>query len=211
MIQRSTEWLDARLGHLTASRMNDAFDLLAKGGEGQKRKNYRLELIAERLTGQRADFFESYAMRFGTEQEPSARSAYEAETGDLVQEVGFIKHPWIDWAGASPDGLVDDGLIEIKCPTSTTHITYLLEDKVPDQYKNQMMWQMLCTGREWCDFVSFDPRMPEGLQLMIKRFHPTVDELKDCEIKAMTFLNTVQEMMLKIEEYGIEKHIAEQA
>lgn len=203
MKQRTIGWFDARLGHLTASRLNDALDTLAKGGEGAKRKQYRLELISERLTGLQTDFFENAAMKWGTETEPYARSAYEAETGVIVEEVGFIKHPSIEWAGASPDGFVQDGLIEIKCPTSTTHIQYLIADDVPEQYKNQMMWQMICTNRTWCDFVSYDPRMPEELRLFIKRFTPTNEELLAVTQKAIDFLASVDDIGKKLEDVRI--------
>jgi putative phage-type endonuclease len=201
--QRSEEWYSARLGKLTASRLGDALDQLKNGNDGAKRQQYRLDLIAERLTGLRNEFFENNAMRWGTETEPYARSAYEAVTGVLVQEVGFIDHPTIEWAGASPDGLVNDGLLEIKCPTTTKHIQYLLANEVPEQYKPQMCWQMLCTGRAWCDFVSYDPRLPEELQIFIKRFEPTTEELQTIQQKAIDFLKTVDEVVLKLEQIGI--------
>jgi len=203
-LQRTDDWHAARLGHLTASKLNDAFDLLKNGLEGAKRQQYRLELVAERLTGLPTEFFENNAMKWGTASEPFARSAYEAETGNIVQEVGFIKHPTLDWSGASPDGLVNDGLLEIKCPTTTTHIKTLISGEIPDQYKPQMMWQMLCTGRHWCDFVSFDSRMPEELQLFIKRFTPTNEELQTCQQKAIEFLSTVDAVIAKLEQIGIE-------
>jgi putative phage-type endonuclease len=202
-LQRTESWYAARLGHLTASRLNDAFDLLKNGSEGAKRQQYRLELVAERLTGLPTDFFENAAMRHGTETEPYARSAYEAERGVMAQEVGFIKHPTLDWAGASPDGFIDNGLIEIKCPTTTTHIQTVLAGVVPEKHKNQMLWQMLCTGRKWCDFVSFDPRLPEELQLFILRYEPTSEELQQCQEKAIHFLKTVDEMIEKLEKIGV--------
>jgi len=149
MEQRTDAWYSSRIGKLTASRMADAVNTLKKGGDTEKRSNYRLELIAERFTGKAADFFENYAMKWGTDCEPLARSAYEVHTGNMVSEVGFIAHPIIEWAGASPDGLVGDGLLEIKCPNTTTHIKYLLAGEVPEQYKYQMLWQMLCTQRKW--------------------------------------------------------------
>lgn len=202
-LQRTESWIAQRLGHLTASRLNDAFDLTAKGLEGAKRQQYRLELVAERLTGLPTEFYENSAMKWGTLSEPYARSAYEAEKGVMVQEVGFIKHPTLEWAGASPDGLVNDGLIEIKCPTTTTHIKHLIAGVVPEQYKNQMLWQMLCTGRKWCDFVSFDSRMPEELQLFIKRYTPTDEELQECQQKAIVFLDSVQSIVDELEKIGI--------
>ncbi len=202
-LQRTEIWIYQRLGHLTASRLNDAFDLTAKGLEGAKRQQYRLELVAERLTGLPTEFFENNAMRHGTLTEPYARSAYEAEKGVMVQEVGFIKHPTLEWAGASPDGFVDDGLLEIKCPTTTTHIKHLLAGVVPEQYKNQMLWQMLCTGRKWCDFVSFDSRMPEELQLFIKRYTPNDEELQAVQQSAIEFLASVDSFIYQLEKLTI--------
>lgn len=199
MEQRTENWFSARLGKLTASNMARALDLTAKGAEGAKRKTYRLELIAERITGQPTPFFENAAMRHGTECEPLARSAYEAETGVMVQEVGFIPHQTIEWSGASPDGLVKgDGLIEIKCPTTSTHIQYRIDGVVPDDYKPQMLWQLACTGRKWCDFVSFDPRLPEELQLFVVRFEPTAEVIEQIELKAIEFLESVEELYNKL-------------
>ena len=203
-LQRNDDWYSARLGKLTASRLSDALDLLKNGNEGAKRQQYRLELVAERLTGLKTDFFENSAMKWGTDTEPYARSAYESEKGVMVQEVGFIDHPTIEWAGASPDGFVSDGLLEIKCPTTTKHIQYLLAGEVPEQYKPQMCWQMLCTGRAWCDFVSYDPRMPEELQLFVKRYQPSNEELQTIQQKAIEFLATVDAVVAQLERIGIE-------
>ena len=203
--QRTPEWFSNRLGHLTASRIKDALDLTAKGLEGAKRKQYRLELVSERLTGLPTDFFETAAMRFGTENEPFARSAYEAHKGAFVEEVGFIKHPTIEWSGASPDGLIHDGLIEIKCPNTTTHVNWLIDGCVPEQHKPQMLWQMACTGRGWCDFVSYDPRLPEELQLFVSRFEPKESEIKEIEEKAVEFLATVDAYISQLEKIGTVK------
>ena len=201
--QRTEQWFADRLGCLTASRLADALDFTAKGAEGAKRKQYRLELIAERLTGQKTEFFENFAMRWGTEKEPEARLEYEFLTDNSVTETGFIKHPLIEWAGASPDGLIGaDGAIEIKCPTSTTHLQWMLAGVVPEQHIYQMLWQMACSGRKWCDFVSFDPRMPEGLRLFIRRFEPAKAEIKAIETQAIEFLLTVNAMCAEIENIG---------
>ena len=167
MDQRSEEWFAARLGKVTASRLSDVLATI-KTGEAAARANYRIELVAERLTGKSTPGFTSAAMQWGVECEPMARSAYETETGLIVTEVGFVDHPTIAMAGASPDGLVgDDGLIEIKCPETKTHIETLTSKKAPSKYIPQMQWQMACTGRQWVDFVSFDPRLPEHLMLEI--------------------------------------------
>ena len=169
MDQSSEEWFAARLGKVTASRLSDVLATI-KTGEAAARANYRIELVAERLTGKSTPGFTSAAMQWGVECEPMARSAYETETGLIVTEVGFVDHPTIAMAGASPDGLVgDDGLIEIKCPETKTHIETLTSKKAPSKYIPQMQWQMACTGRQWVDFVSFDPRLPEHLMLEIIR------------------------------------------
>ena len=169
MDQRTDEWYAARLGKVTASRLSDVLATI-KTGEAAARANYRIELVAERLTGKSTPGFTSAAMQWGVDCEPMARSAYETETGLIVTEVGFVDHPTIAMTGASPDGLVgDDGLIEIKCPDTKTHIETLTSKQVPPKYIPQMQWQMACTGRAWVDFVSFDPRLPEHLMLEIIR------------------------------------------
>lgn len=206
MEQRTEEWYAAKVGKLSASRIADAFAVLAKGGEAQNRINYRLELVAERMTGRLTEFFENSAIKWGVDCEPLARAAYEARTGQIVTEVGFINHPCIEWAGASPDGLVGDGLLEIKCPTTQTHIKYLLDGKVPEQYKPQMCWQMICTGRKWCDFVSYDPRMPEELQMLVVRYEPTQSELNEVTNKALSFLATVNDMVAQLETMAVENY-----
>lgn len=192
MEQRTDEWLAARAGKVTASRVADVLATV-KTGEAAARANYRAQLVAERLTGKPADAgFQSAAMKWGNDAEPLARAAYEAETGCMVQECGFIEHPTIAMAGASPDGLVGaDGLIEIKCPETKAHIETLLLDRIPSQYEAQMLWQIACTRRTWCDFVSFDPRMPAELQLYVRRFEPSAELIKDTEAKVQAFIATV--------------------
>ena len=169
MIQRSPEWFAARIGRVTASRVADIMRT-TKSGPAASRKNYLAELVCERLTGNKAEGFESAAMAWGTECEPMARAEYEVRNIVTVEEVGFCRHPTITMAGASPDGLVgDDGLIEIKCPNTSTHIETLMTGKIDPDYLVQMGWQMECTGATWCDFVSFDPRLPADMQLWVKR------------------------------------------
>lgn len=169
MKQGTDEWFTARLGKVTASRVADVLTKI-KTGEAAARANYRAELVAERLTGKAQESFTTKQMQWGTDSEPLARAAYEAETGNLVTETGLVDHPSIDMSGASPDGLVGaDGQIECKCPNTKTHIETLLANAVPSQYMPQIQWQLACTGRAWCDFVSFDPRMPIEQQLFIKR------------------------------------------
>jgi putative phage-type endonuclease len=181
MEQRTEEWFNARLGKVTASRIADLM-AKTKSGYSASRDNYMAQLTIERLTQKPTEGYTNAAMQWGTEQEPFARAAYETKTEQLVTEVGFIVHPEIDQAGASPDGLVgNEGMVEIKCPESKTMIETLLSDKVPDKYFKQMQWQMACTGRKWCDYVVFDPRMPENLQLCVRRVERDdyiIDEIK---------------------------------
>jgi len=168
-MQGSDEWKAQRCGKATASRMSD-LRARTKTGWGASRANYMAELIAETLTGVPADQYVNAAMKWGTEHEPDARDAYCFVTDWEAVQVGFIDHPTIPMCGASPDSLIgEEGLVEIKCPNTATHIETLLRQTVPDEYYQQMQWQMACTGRQWCDWVSFDPRMPEQLRLFIKR------------------------------------------
>jgi len=200
MEQRSTEWFNARLGKVTASRVADVI-AKTKTGYSTSRENYMAQLVCERMTGTQGESYSNAAMQWGTDQEPLARAAYEAIKDVLVDEVGFIVHPTINAAGASPDGLVgDDGLIEIKCPNTATHIDTLLSDKVPSKYNTQMQWQMACTGRKWCDFVSFDPRMPEGLQIFIQRVDFDEQYVKMLEAEITEFLGELETKIEKLKE-----------
>jgi putative phage-type endonuclease len=147
------------------------------------------ELVCERLTGKQGDFYQNAAMVWGTETEPMARSTYEAHSGNLVTETGLVLHPSIADAGASPDGLIDeDGLVEIKCPNTSTHIDTLLDEKVPSKYVTQIMWQMACTERKWCDFVSYDPRMPDHMQIFVKRVERNDEMIAELEREVEKFL-----------------------
>lgn len=199
MIEQGTpEWFAQRLGKVTASRVSDII-AKTKTGVSASRVNYLAQLVAERLTGQAADTFKSGAMQHGTETEPQARMAYEAETGLMVTEVAMIQHGTIEMAGASPDGLVgEDGLVEIKCPNTSTHIATLMADKAPSQYIPQMQWQMACTGRAWCDFVSFDPRLPADMQMFVKRVHRDNDLIARYEQEVIVFLSEVGDTILKL-------------
>ena len=199
MIEQGTpEWFAQRLGKVTASRISDII-AKTKTGVAASRGNYLAQLVAERLTGQTADSFKSGAMQHGTETEPQARMAYEAETGLMVSEVAMIEHPTIAMSGASPDGLVgEDGLVEIKCPNTSTHIATLLADKAPSGYIPQMQWQMACTGRQWVDFVSFDPRMPDDMQLFIKRVPRDNALIAEYEAEVVKFLAEVQDTVDKL-------------
>lgn len=162
--QGTPEWHAARLGRVTASKVADVM-AKTKTGYSASRTNYMMELLCQRLTGNREEGYINAAMQRGTELEPIARIAYEAAEGVLVDQVGFVIHPLMDYFGASPDGLVGaDGLIEIKCPNTAQHVEFLRTGKPEGKYIIQMQAQMACTGRGWCDFVSYDDRMPEPLQ-----------------------------------------------
>lgn len=200
MEQRTPAWHAARLGKVTASRVADII-AKTKTGYSTSRANYMAELVCERLTGVGGDFYQSAAMLWGTEKEPMARSAYEASVGALVIEVGFVPHNAIAMSGASPDGLVDDdGLVEIKCPNTSTHIDTILADAAPAKYVTQMQWQMACTGRKWCDFVSFDPRLPEQMQLFIKRVQRDEAMIDQLEWEVTSFLNEIESKITQLKE-----------
>ena len=203
MEQRSPEWFAARLGKVTASRVADVI-AKTKSGYSTSRDNYMAQLVCERMTGTQGESYTNAAMQWGTDQEPLARAAYEAAQDVLVDETGFVIHPRIQEAGASPDGLVGMfGLIEIKCPNTATHIETILSDKVPGKYITQMQWQMACTERQWTDFVSYDPRMPEGLQLFIQKVDFDPEYVKTLETEVIAFLC---ELETKIKNLNERKH-----
>lgn len=188
IVQGTPEWFAARCGKVTASRVADVI-AKTKTGYSASRANYMAELIAERLTGETAPSFSNAAMQWGTDTEPKARAAYSFIADVDVEEVGFIEHPSLGMAGASPDGLVGDvGLVEIKCPNTATHLDTLLGQSVPAKYVTQMQWQMACTGRAWCDFASYDPRLPEPMQLFVQRVHADRDEIARLEAEVSSFL-----------------------
>ena len=190
-LQRTDDWFARRCGKATGSRIADIV-AKTKTGWGAARVNYLAQLVAERLTGRVEDGFKSSAMQWGIDTEPQAIEAYEAITLSVVDPVGFVDHPHIGMAGASPDGLVgDDGLVEIKCPNTATHIDALLGSAIPGKYLTQMQWQMACTGRQWCDYVSFDPRMPPHLQMRIKRVERDQGRIDELEKMVSDFLAEV--------------------
>ena len=196
--QRSDQWFAARIGKVTASRVADVL-AKTKTGYSATRDNYMAQLVCERLTGEKGESFTNAAMQHGTDTEPLARAAYESLKDVLVDEVGFVPHPSIKMAGASPDGLVgDDGLIEIKCPNTATHIDTLLNQSVPTKYFTQMQFQMACTGRKWCDFVSFDNRLPEELQLFVKRVPRDETYIKLMEAEIVQFIAELDEKIAKL-------------
>ena len=196
--QRTNEWHQQRLGRVTAS---SVYKVMAKTKTGYSadRENYQAQLVVERMTGQPAKSYSNAAMEWGVEQEANARAAYEAQMGKLVEEVGFIPHPTIPMCGASPDGVVGDGLIEIKCPETATMIEMQLNQKIPDKYMKQMQLQMRCADKQWCHFVVYDPRMPERLQLLILHVDRDDKLIGEMEAEIIKFLAEVDEKVKKLE------------
>lgn len=202
--QGSLEWLMERCGKVTASRMADVMATI-KTGEAASRANYRAELVAQRLTGQLKAGFTNAAMQWGTDTEPFARAAYEIKYGTIVEEVGFIPHPTIMMSGASPDGLVGTGgMIEIKCPNTATHIAFLLDGKIPMKYQLQMAWQMACCGRQWVDYASFDPRMPEYLRLKVVRYTAAEAGIPALEVAVKAFIAEIDATVAALERISTE-------
>jgi len=196
--QRSSAWFEARLGRVTASRVADVI-AKTKSGYSASRDNYMAQLICERLTGQQGESFTNAAMTWGTETEPLARSAFEAYEDVMVEEVGFVPHPRIRDSGASPDGLVGlFGMLEIKCPNTATHIDTLLTQTVLGKYITQMQWQMACCERQWCEFVSFDPRLPQDLQLFVKRVEFNQTYVAMLEEEVISFLEELEIKVAKL-------------
>jgi putative phage-type endonuclease len=194
MDQRSAEWFAARLGKLTASKVADMM-ARTKSGWSASRDKYMWQLAAERVTGEPTPSFCSGPMQWGTDTEPFARKAYEEHALVGVVEVGFVDHPKL-FAGASPDGLVGkDGMLEIKCPETHTHGKMLFGyEPIADKYHKQMQFQMACAGRDWCDFASFDPRVPEGSQLFVKRVERDDEAIREIEECAAEFLAEVDKI-----------------
>lgn len=198
IIQGTPEWHALRVGKVTASRVADVI-AKTKAGWGASRANYMAELIAERLTGEAAEKFTNAAMVWGTEKEPDARSAYEFFRDASVTEIAFVPHPSIAMTGASPDGLVgSDGLVEIKCPNTATHLDTLLSQSIPAKYVTQMLWQMEVSGRAWCDFVSYDPRLPETMSLFVKRVERDDKRISELRSSVVEFLEEVEQKMIAL-------------
>lgn len=198
MEQGSQEWLNVRKGKVTASRVADVI-AKTKTGYSASRAKYAGELIVERLTDASPERYTNAAMAWGTEVEPEARAAYEFNRAEIVDQIAFVPHPSIGDSGASPDGLVgEDGLLEIKCPETHTHIETLVGATVPGKYVTQMQWQMACTGRKWCDFVSYDPRMPESMRFFCQRVHRDDDMIAELEKEVVIFLNEVRGKVMEL-------------
>lgn len=198
MDQRSDEWFAARLGRVTASRIADV-RARTKTGWGAARKNYMYDLVVERLSGVHVASGTGAARRWGTEVEPDAKIAYEFYRDATIVEAGFIPHPTIADTGASPDGLIgDDGLVEFKCPTLAVHLETLAAEEIAQEYLLQMQWQMCCTGRQWCDFASYDPRFPEMMRLYVRRIPRDDDLIAAIEKDVIDFLNEMRLIMHRL-------------
>ena len=198
IVQGTDAWFAQRIGKATASRISDIV-AKTKSGYSTSRANYMAQLVVERMTNQVAESYTNAAMEWGIENEGFARAAYESKTGVLVDEVGAIDHPTIAMSAASPDGLVgDDGCLEIKCPGTAQHISTLLGEEIAKKYYDQMQWQLTCTGRYWCDFVSFDPRMPKELQLFVKRVPRDDKYIAELEEEVIQFLAEVDDKVNKL-------------
>jgi putative phage-type endonuclease len=192
--QGSEEWYQARLGKVTGT----GFQKVLAKGQGKTRKSYMMQLAAERLTGLCQESFTNAAMELGTENEPAARACYEAVNDVSVLQVGFCESDIEHMVGVSPDGLVDnDGIIEIKCPNTTTHIDYILKNKPPTTYKAQIQGILWVTGRQWCDFISYDPRM-KSRKYFCLRIQRDEEYINNLDSQVLIFLDELQELMDKI-------------
>lgn len=200
MEQLSPEWFAARLGKVTASRVADVL-ATRKGQESTVRAKYKMQLVTERLTNMKTDTYMNQAMQDGIDREPTAREIYEHLKNIKVIESGFVNHHTIEMAGASPDGLVgDDGIIEIKCPIETTHTTNLLEKKLPSKYKPQVQFQLACTKRQWCDFISYNPNFEPRLQLSVVRVERDDEYIETIEFEILKFLAEVELLINELKE-----------
>ncbi len=196
MIEPGTAaWLMSRKGCLTGSRMAAAVSFLKNGQESAERRKLKIELLAERITDIAVDHYVTPQMQWGLDHEADAIAAYEAASGNLVSRAGYMPHPHIEYFGATPDGFVDsDGVLEVKCPTTATHIAWTLAGVVPAEYKPQMLVECLCARRSFADFVSYDPRMPEPKRLFVRRYLPTAEEFAEIESAAVKFLAELDAM-----------------
>lgn len=194
--QGSAEWLQNRVGRITASRICEAMSRYAKkDGETAERKNYKTDMIVERLTGRSTENFVSPEMIWGRDNEQAARTAYEMEKGVMTQKVGFILHPTLDHVGASPDSLVDDGGLEIKCPKTATHIKWMLAGVVPEEHVDQVQLNIACAETAWWDFMSYDPRLPEGIDRFIVRVPRDDKRIADMEAEAVQFNAEIEQVI----------------
>jgi len=206
LAQRTARWFELRAGKVTAS---SVYKVMAKTktGYGADRDNYKAQLVVERLTGQPAKTYSNAAMEWGVQTEAEARAAYEARMGVLVTEVGFMPHPTIEMCGASPDGVVGEGLVEIKCPETATMIDQLLTRKISDKYFKQMQLQMKCADKKWCDFVVYDPRMPESMQMFVARVERDERFIAEMEAEIVKFLAEVDSTVTQLKAQYEQSHV----
>lgn len=206
--QKTTDWLNIRAGKVTASEIHRVMAMLKKGGESQARKDYKAKLLAETLTGMAIlDRFVTPEMAWGDEQEQYARTAYEIALGVDAEQVGFVLHPTIDRSGCSPDGLIgDDGMVQIKCPNTATHLEYLISDDIPADYQLQMQWEMVCCDREWSDFVSYDPRLPNHLRMFVKRLVRDNSRIFELEQAVQQFLYEMDVIVSQLPKPEVMEH-----
>jgi predicted phage-related endonuclease len=191
--QGTPEWMARRCGNVTASYFHAVMDRTKKGTEGASRRNYRVQVVCERITGIPTEHYVSLEMEWGTEHEPIARMAYEAATGCIVEQVGYQPHPMLQRVGGSPDGLVgDDGIIEIKCCTTPVHVTAMLTGDM-SAYQDQVHGYLWITGRKWCDMVLYDPRLPDGLKLHVQRIGRDDAYIAKIEAEVIQFCAEVDE------------------
>lgn len=206
MPQRSAAWYAARAGKVTGSRVAEAVTRIKSGAWSASRERYMTDLMAERLTGTCTEMFQSRAMEWGIYTEAEARNAYAFRYDTDVTEVGFIAHPTLAMAGCSPDGLVGlDGMIQIKCPNPSTHMALLLGEAVAPEHLIQVQWEMACAGRQWSDFVSYDPRLPEPYRLFVQRVNRSDEALAILEADAAQFLTELDARMARLAERFGEK------
>lgn len=192
-------WQAARRGLLTASRIKDILPG-KRGAYPATREKLLFDLLAERATGIAVEHYVTPAMQWGTDNQAGAISSYEVQRGVLVGPEAFVLHPNIDWTGATPDGFVShDALIEVKCPLSATHLRWRRMEEAPEEHHPQMIWQLECTGRQWVDFVSFDPRQPEHLQMFVRRFEPTDQQRAEIRDEVIKFLDELAGMAEQLE------------
>jgi putative phage-type endonuclease len=203
VIQNTPEWFHLRLGQVTSSRVADIV-ARTKSGYSTSRANYLAQLLSERLTAVPIEGFTSGPMQWGIDHEAEARAAYEFRFDRSVRLADFVPHPTIAMSGASPDGFIgENGLVEIKCPNTSTHLDTLIGGAIPVKYEIQMLWQMACTGRKWSDFVSFDPRLPESMALFVKRFERDETRIAELEEEVRSFLWELDRMIASLDKrYG---------
>ncbi|UNE54435.1 lambda exonuclease family protein [Bartonella machadoae] len=202
MEQRTAEWFQARLGKVTASNVYNILSKTAKGLPTSKYEDYKIKLMTERLTGEISQSYITPSMQWGIEHEEDALKEYEFIYDADVIKCGFIPHPTIEMAGASPDGLIgEDGLVEVKCPQSTTHLRFFMYDEIKPEYIAQMQFQMACTGRKWCHFISYNPQFvgrSTGLRMKVKRIHRDDEQIEQLTKAVEVFLAEIEQDMEQI-------------